>query len=351
LKKKLRVAFQLSRNTGASYAHCAKLLEDQQPEHTMMLLCDGQPKNRPSNFLPLHHLRPSLSNEIMRRYWYTIQLPKWLERNQIDFFFGCDYRSTISNTAKTIITLAPPLNCSLQKLQKHCQQAYRVLIANPLLASEIRSTLPEMAEKIVEIPYGIENMLEPVDHEKKSALLDKLTDGHEFFLCMAENQSNESLLVLLKAFSLFKKWQHSHMKLILVLDEAPNKTFLQKLHNYKYRNDLILLQHKDISHDLLSSAYACLAAGVAVKSTEALLLRTGLPLILPTDKFAAADYGDAVVFAEWNEQAISKQMILLYKDEAYRSEIIEKLRRLLQERSWANVSEKIWQEVLLPALA
>ncbi|WP_353934802.1 glycosyltransferase, partial [Acinetobacter baumannii] len=69
----------------------------------------------------------------------------------------------------------------------------------------------------------------------------------------------KNLLHLLKAFSLFKKWHKSNMKLVIAGRLAWHyETFLEKLKTYKYKNDIVLtgyLPETDLQA-LVAGAYA-----------------------------------------------------------------------------------------------
>lgn len=351
MKQRLTIAFQLSQTEDPTYLHIAELLQKDHNEHEVMLISDGKPSASPSQKLRHDFIQPSLSNNLLRRYWYAIKLPKWLEQNECEFFFSAGHRPAANTSVKSIIRLSSPLHCSLKNLRPYLQQAFRVIISNPKLANEMKSSFPEFVEKFAEIPSGLNTTWQAVNHETKTQLLNQHTEGSEYFLAITKKATTEELLLLLRSFSIFKKWQHSEMKLLLVHGKKEDKNFLSKLELYKFRKDVILLQEHELTSDIVSAAYTCILG--ASKDTEDLsrCMSMGVPVIMSADPYAESDYGDAVAFAPWNEKDISKQMILIYKDENYRSEIISNAGQLLENRSWPLIASKIWDTLLYPSLA
>lgn len=351
MKKKLTIAFQISRTADAFNQTCVQHLHQQHPDHSILLVSDGKEANSAIPQLPHDFIKPAISNALLRKYWYSIQLPKWLHKNHCDFFFSSDFSTPDSEHTKTILSLRAPLQYDDKKLQKHLKAAFRVMVHNSLLAEELRISFPEYADKLVELPIGMTAASATIDDETKINVLQQVTEGQDFFLYITAKSTTEELLMMLRSFSIFKKWQRSEMKLVIVTQDSPNKTFLSKLEHYKFRHDVILLSQKEMTREIISAAYACVMPNTLPMNMHALIMSAGIPLIMPTDKYLIADYGESVIFSEWNEQELSKKMILLYKDESYRSEQIQAGFQLLQLRNWEMVASKIWDMVLLPALA
>ena len=73
------------------------------------------------------------------------------------------------------------------------------------------------------IPYGVEKM-EALSIEDCTKIKQAFTDEKDFFLAIQKGCSSAQLLVLLKSFSAFKKWQQSNFKLVVYLDEKQLKS-------------------------------------------------------------------------------------------------------------------------------
>lgn len=83
-----------------------------------------------------------------------------------------------------------------------------------------------------------------MEWEEKEAIKEKYTNGTDFFLFNGPLYPPDTLISLLKAFSAFKKWQQSSLKLVLAGPSGKKTAELKgKLESYKYREDVILLEN------------------------------------------------------------------------------------------------------------
>lgn len=128
----------------------------------------------------------------------------------------------------------------------------------------------------------------------------------------------DALTRLLKAFSIFKKWQHSSFKLTLLhngLDESDFKI----LDNYKYREDVILIRD-NISETFESHIWASFAFIHLYREEDEYFtvtaLKAGIPVISTADeKKCKLIFEGAVLAAKETESGLAEQMMRLYKDE------------------------------------
>ncbi len=157
------------------------------------------------------------------------------------------------------------------------------------------------------------------------------TQGKEFFMCNAQGKTYDILMGLLKAFSTFKKWQHSNMKLLIYgnIFFEQKQEWQEKLSTYKYRDDVVLLRESEVNNHkaLLASAYAFIHTPLFDEDVLPLLqaLACETPGIYFISKSAKEYAEDAAIWIEAaNYEQLGGKMILLYKDEALRNDLIEK---------------------------
>jgi glycosyltransferase involved in cell wall biosynthesis len=98
-----------------------------------------------------------------------------------------------------------------------------------------------------------------MEWEEKEKIKEEYAGGTEYFLFTGDIYPPDHLITLLKAFSYFKKWQQSNMKLIMA-GPANRKTekLKEKLATYKYREDVIIIENPDPQtiQELTGAAYA-----------------------------------------------------------------------------------------------
>jgi glycosyltransferase involved in cell wall biosynthesis len=162
---------------------------------------------------------------------------------------------------------------------------------------------------------------------------------------------------LLKAFSLFKKWQNSNMQLLVAGRLAwQYEDLIEKLKTYKYREDVVMLNY--VSDEQLAkitaSAYALvypsLFEGFGLPIIEA--MQAGTPVICSDTSSMPEASADAALFADPNSpDAIAKQMLAIYKDESLRDELVQKGKRRAAEFSWDTTADLVWTAILKTAQA
>ncbi|MBV4359152.1 glycosyltransferase [Pinibacter aurantiacus] len=215
------------------------------------------------------------------------------------------------------------LKSALQKAAKVIvpSEHYKTLIQNESSENKIQVIKPHAS------PFA-----RPLSWEEKQQVKDKYTSGKDYFVSIISGEKHE-FVNLLKAFTIFKKWQQSSMQLIIIHDENAHQDF-SKLETYKHKSDVHLLQlSEEEKLQVLASAYACMHAvtqeSIPFVVINAIFCET--PIItsdLPAIKEMA---GDAALYASaTNVEDISRNMITIYKDETLRKKQVEKMKELVK---------------------
>lgn len=91
-----------------------------------------------------------------------------------------------------------------------------------------------------QIALPVSPWAEPPEWEYLAEICDAEASGHAYFFCIADGLSETEMIALLKAFSLFKKWQQSSLQLLISWTQTPPyyTSLRQQVATYKYRNDL-----------------------------------------------------------------------------------------------------------------
>ncbi|MCW3086812.1 MAG: glycosyltransferase family 4 protein, partial [Sediminibacterium sp.] len=161
----------------------------------------------------------------------------------------------------------------------------------------------------------------------------------------------KNLINLLKAFSQFKKWQHSNMKLVLAgrlawqYDEV-----IEKLKTYKYREDVVVtgyLPSAELAR-LTGGAYAMVYPswfeGFGLPVIEA--MQCEVPVITSSTSSMPETGGDAALYADPSQpDEIAKHMLDLYKDEIRRSRLIAAGKQQASRFSWDLAASQLWEQI------
>ena len=194
-------------------------------------------------------------------------------------------------------------------------------------------------------------IFKPLNLTEKLQVKDGFADGREYFLFNVTASSSNNLLSILKAFSLFKKWQKSNMKLLIIgTIFYPKNDVLHQLETYKYRDDVVLL--KDINEDKLVKITAAAYCKIYTPNIDDIVtpilqaMQCKTPIIVTEIECLIEFGGNAAIYvnaAMPNE--IATKMQLIYKDESLRNELIENGIKQALNYSLEKSVNKFWNVI------
>jgi len=151
-----------------------------------------------------------------------------------------------------------------------------------------------------------------------------LTDGNQYLLAFVDSQD---ILPIVKAFSVFKKWQLSTMSLVFVMDtEADKEKAVTILLGYKYRAAVELVAVSKFQLEWIAAAYLTIFSGMNSHRFQFLTytMRYQIPFLMHHDQAAAnfpvnemAEAGEYFDFKQ--PDLLANHFKLYYKDEMYRA--------------------------------
>lgn len=235
---------------------------------------------------------------------------------------------------------------------KFLQKAKRVATVSQFSKQDIINQYKIPSEKIDVVYSAAKPVFKTEAYVIQSAIKEKYADGCEYFLFTGGIHPRKNLLNLLKAFSIFKKWQQSNMKLLVVGRIAwQTDDLLDKLETYKYRDDVALLGYVEENElaNITASAYALIFPsyfeGFGVPPLEA--MQCNVPVITSNVSSMPEICGNAAVYANPDDyEEIAEKMKLLYRDETFRNEMINNGKVQCKKFSWDNTADLLWQSIL-----
>ncbi len=337
------------------------------PEHSFLFLFD-----RPydSGWLIAPNcsalvVSPPARHALSFAWWYNVKAPIALRAFQPDVWiqpFGFCSLSTRIPQLLVIHDLAfihyPEFIAWHHRLYyrwltpKFLTKAGRVITVSDFSKADLvkQYGLPE--NKIDRVYGAAQNGFQPLNWEEKESVKQLYADGREYFLFTGGIHPRKNLMNLLKAFSLFKKWQHSNMKLLVAGRLAwQYEAILQKLKTYKYRDDVVLLGYlsDDQLQKVTAAAYALVYPsfweGFGLPVVEA--MQASVPVIASNVASLPEVGGDAVLYADpSNPEDIARQMKQLYKDEILRNKLVEAGKKQAAGFNWDNSAIAFWDSML-----
>jgi glycosyltransferase involved in cell wall biosynthesis len=156
------------------------------------------------------------------------------------------------------------------------------------------------------------------------------TGGREYFLFTGDIDAPHRLIELLKAFSLFKKRQQSNMQLVIAGEVTEwTDVFEEKLATYKYRSDVVVVKDPAWSDTVRFAAAAYAVVYPSVSDVLPLAVLMALQAEVPAIASDIPAVRELTSAAEWAdnsrlEESFAQAMMLLYKDENHKQQLVQK---------------------------
>lgn len=307
---------------------------------------------------------PPARHPLLWKLWYDIKVPVLLRKYKADVFVSCDGFCSLGTKVPQCLVLhdlaflhypsfIPKSHLLYYKryTPKMLAKAKVIATVSAFSKKDITSQYGTAADKINIVYSAAKEIFQPITNEEKQAAKTKYTGGKEYFVYTGAIHPRKNLVNLLKAFSLFKKRQQSSMKLVLTGRLAwKYDSFVKNLKTYKYRDDVVMTGYvnEDEIRKLVGAAYAMvypsLFEGFGVPVLEA--MQCDVPVITSLNSSMQEIANEAALYAEPESPAdIAEKMMLLYKDEKLRSQLIEKGRVVVKQYSWEKSAERLWQSI------
>lgn len=337
------------------------------PEHLFVFIFDRPYDERfvfGQNVKPIV-AGPAARHPLLWKYWYDIKIPAVLRKYKADVFVSCDGFCSLRTKVPQCLVVHDlaflhypsftKKSCLLfykKYTPKFLEKASAVATVSVFSKNDIVSQYKTRADKIDVVFSAAKEKFYPIKDEEKIATKNKYTEGKEYFVYTGAIHPRKNLMNLLKAFSVFKKRQKTNMKLILVGRLAwKYESFTENLKSYKYRNDVVMTGYADEAElvKIIGAAYALvypsLFEGFGVPVLES--MKCDVPVITAANSAMQEVAKDAALYINPESYTdMADKMMLLYKDEQLRKELIQKGRETSKEYSWDRTAELLWQSIL-----
>ncbi len=312
----------------------------------------------------------SLQHTWLWKYWYNVKIPAILKKYKADVFVSCDGVCSLTTDVPQCLFLYDLSFFQQGSFIKKAQVAfYKKNLPLFLEKAAFVTTVTEFSKQEIISQYktapcsiaavfsGAPGAFQPLTNEEKQLVKTTLTEGREYFLYTGEIHPGNNVMKLVKAFSVFKKRQQTGMKLVLCGKLDKNYTVFKKdLASYKYRNDVVLADEEmdDSEKAKITGAaygfiYPSLNIGFAAPVVEA--IQSGVPVIISAASAMQDILKEGALYAAMdNHTDIADKMMLLYKDENKRKELIEKNSTIVTAYNREN-SARLFRDAILKAAA
>ena len=312
------------------------------PDKKFFIITATAPRNSfPKNTETLF-VKPMPRIALLKKIWWDARMPAILKENKTDLFLSFENRCSLTASIPQSILIQPGETIKPAFIKK----AQLVFVLNESLRNQLKTNFDVQDKKITTISPFASRRFNVADEKEKEYIKAEHSDGKEFFLYSSDFPRKEDLIELLKSFSHFKKRQQSSFKLLLLTDS--NSFFEKSLSSYKYRSDVKFIGKKHDPAMITASAYGVVLPFNNNEDMIAALnsMRSGVPVIATKNSVISEMAGDAVLYAEKEVNDIGDKMMQLYKDENYRSSLIEKGKSLAATFTQEKTAEQLWQSII-----
>lgn len=334
------------------------------PEHEFLFLFD-----RPydTSFIYQKNVTAKVIGPQARHFfafklWYDIQLTLAAKKFKANIILSLDGFCSLTTKIPQILAVhdlayihhpnfLPARHLWFYKIyqKKFLQKATSIVTVSNYSKQDIVQQFKIAEQKINIISNAARSQFVPIHFEDKEYAKRHYAQGCEYFLFVGGIHPRKNLMQLLKAFSIFKKRQLSSMKLLVAGKLAwKYQDVLEKLKTYKYRDEVILLDYipeRELAK-VTAAAYALIYPsyfeGFGVPIIEA--MQCGVPVACSNTSSMPEVAEDAALYFDPNNEAeIAEQMMMLYKNEQLRSNLIEKGFAQAAKYNWNESAKQLWQ--------
>jgi hypothetical protein len=253
---------------------------------------------------------PTYQSFVKNFFLHQTTIPKIIKEKKIDVVFS-------------LATSVKKCNCQQwvlvnDEVEMQNEKKYICITISKLLFEKITSS------RVLYLKPVLPNSINSINNLQKQSIIDGFADGRNYFFAYVYNQGTTEIIAVLKAFSHFKKWQNSQMKIMLYV--AQNQQYIKdKLENYKYREDVLLVQEQTKAlANLVAASYAYIDANKQYAfSYFSLIAATNKVPIITVDENETFHFFDKNVLLA-NYDNLGNVLVEAYKNEALITHLSDK---------------------------
>jgi glycosyltransferase involved in cell wall biosynthesis len=354
-------------NNGDFIFECFSRLAKKYPQHNFIYFVDANfdEKYITSKNITTVITGPQIKNPFLLQYRLNYKIPSLLKKYKADIFISaggyCSLRTKLPQCViiNDLSFLQLPqffskrwLNFYKKNTEKFLTKAKVIVTTAEFFKKDIINKYKIASDKIDVANTAANNNFKPSTWQQKDAIKEKYAEGLEYFLYAGPVNTGSNLITLLKAFSFFKKRQKSNMQLLLMSKSAAiDKDFIKSLASYKYRDEVKSLDNLSDENiiQITGAAYAMIYPSLYDGCGTSLLqaMQSDIPVITANNTAMPEICSDAALYinpSDFND--IAEKMMLLFKDEDLRNELIIKGRQQAAMYNWDKTADKVWEIIL-----
>ncbi len=310
-------------------------------------------------------VHPQARHPILFYIWFEWSIPYMLRKYKIDLFLSPDSYMSISTKVPTCLVIH---DLAFEHYPEHFVIAHRLYWRHysPLFArkAECIATVSTFSKNDISARYGIDpakidvvyngahDEYRPLDPTTRDAVKKQYADGCEYFVFAGALHPRKNIVNLLKAFVIFKKRQHTNMKLVIAGRPAWKYEEVEQMRSeMPFKDDVKWVGYMNVDElsRVIGGAYALVYAslfeGFGIPILEA--LQCDVPAIVSNTSSMPEVAGDAALLVDPSDaNDIADKMHQLYKDEALRNKLIANARIQIKKFDWEGSASRLWESMM-----
>ncbi len=310
-------------------------------------------------------VHPQARHPILFYIWFEWSVPAMLRKYKIDLFLSPDGYMSLSTKVPTCLVIH---DLAFEHYPEHSVWSHRMYWRHysPLFAKKASRivTVSTFSKNDISTRYGIEpskidvvyngahDEYVPLTVEDREDVKKKYADGCEYFVFAGALHPRKNIVNLLKAFVVFKKRQHTNMKLVIAGRMAWKYEEVEQMRSEMlFKEDVKWVGYMNVDElsRVIGGAYALVYAslfeGFGIPILEA--LQCDVPAIVSNTSSMPEVAGDAGLLVDPTDvDDIANKMHLLYKDEALRNKLIVNARQQVKKFDWGRSAVNLWESMM-----
>jgi glycosyltransferase involved in cell wall biosynthesis len=310
-------------------------------------------------------VHPQARHPLLFYIWFEWSLPLMIRKYKIDLFLSPDSYLSLSTKVPTCLVIH---DLAFEHYPDHFVLSHRLYWRHfsPLFAKKAKriATVSTYSKEDITRHYGIpperidvvyngaHDEYRPLTIEEREAAKKKYADGCEYFVFAGALHPRKNIVNLLKAFVLFKKRQHTNMKLVIVGRMAWKYEEVEQMRaEMLFKDDVKWVGYMNVdklSHVIggaYALVYASLFEGFGIPILEA--LQCDVPAIVSNTSSMPEVAGNAALLVDPKDpEDIAEKMHQLYKDEVLRKKLIANARAQVKKFDWEGSAKRLWDSMM-----
>jgi glycosyltransferase involved in cell wall biosynthesis len=232
------------------------------------------------------------------------------------------------------------------------KKATRIATVSTFSKNDISTRYGIDPSKIDIVYNGAHDEYKPLDHNTREQVKKQYADGCEYFVFAGALHPRKNIVNLLKAFVVFKKRQHTNIKLVIVGRLAWKYEEVEQMKaEMEFKDDVKWVGYMNVDElsKVMGGAYALVYAslfeGFGIPILEA--LQCGVPAIVSNTSSMPEVAGDAALLVDPTDvNDIADKMHLIYKDEHLRKKLIANAHEQVKKFDWGVSADNLWNSMM-----